>query len=91
MRIDKKSMVEVLHREHAFSDGFVAYLLARNILYDEGLVDQLFNSAKRDSDTTVAGSFRQGRRALDSNRQYQSVDPRRERWSARLARGLAFS
>ena len=30
-RIDKKSMVEVLHREHAFSDMFVAYLLSRNI------------------------------------------------------------
>src|SRR6266704_2599856 len=28
MRIDKKSMVEVLHREHAFSDVFVTYLLA---------------------------------------------------------------
>src|SRR5579864_3397799 len=31
MRIDKKSMIEVLHREHAFSDMFVAYLLTRNI------------------------------------------------------------
>src|SRR6202041_3960515 len=27
MRIDKKPMMEVLHREHAFSDMFVAYLL----------------------------------------------------------------
>jgi CRP-like cAMP-binding protein len=31
MRIDKKSMIEVLHREQAFSDMFVAYLLTRNI------------------------------------------------------------
>src|SRR5271157_5491289 len=31
MRIDKKSMREVLHREHVFSDMFVAYLLTRNI------------------------------------------------------------
>ncbi len=31
MRIDKKSMKEVLHWEHAFSDMFVAYLLTRNI------------------------------------------------------------
>ena len=30
MRIEKKAMVEVLHREHAFSDLFVAYLLTRN-------------------------------------------------------------
>ena len=47
MRIDKKSMVEVLHREHAFSDMFVAYLLARNIRYEEDLVDQLFNSSEK--------------------------------------------
>src|ERR1700683_4721230 len=33
MRIDKKSMMEVLPREHAFSDMFVAYLLTRNIRY----------------------------------------------------------
>jgi CRP/FNR family cyclic AMP-dependent transcriptional regulator len=47
MKIDKKSMVEVLHREHAFSDIFVAYLLARNIRYEEDLVDQLFNSSEK--------------------------------------------
>src|SRR5437762_3310067 len=34
MRIDKKAMMEVLHREHAFSDVFVAYLLTRNIRYE---------------------------------------------------------
>src|ERR1700693_4863294 len=38
MKIDKKSMMEVLHREHAFSDMFVAYLLTRNIRYEEDLV-----------------------------------------------------
>ncbi len=47
MRIDKKLMVEVLHREHAFSDMFVAYLLTRNIRYEEDLVDQLFNSSEK--------------------------------------------
>jgi CRP/FNR family cyclic AMP-dependent transcriptional regulator len=47
MRIDKKSMVEVLRREHAFSDMFVAYLLTRNIRYEEDLVDQLFNSSEK--------------------------------------------
>jgi CRP-like cAMP-binding protein len=47
MRIDKKSMVEVLHREQAFSEMFVAYLLARNIRYEEDLVDQLFNSSEK--------------------------------------------
>ena len=47
MRIDKKSMIEVLHREHSFSDMFVAYLLTRNIRYEEDLVDQLFNSSEQ--------------------------------------------
>ena len=47
VRIDKKSMMDVLHGEHAFSDMFVAYLLTRNIRYEEDLVDQLFNSSEK--------------------------------------------
>src|SRR6202041_345416 len=47
MRIDKKSMIDVIHREHGFSDMFVSYLLARNIRYEEDLVDQLFNSSEK--------------------------------------------
>ena len=47
LRIEKKAMMESLHREHAFSDVFVAYLLARNIRYEEDLVDQLFNSSEK--------------------------------------------
>jgi len=47
MRIDKKSMMEVLHRESAFSDMFVTYMLARNIRYEEDLIDQLFNSSEK--------------------------------------------
>ena len=47
MRIDKKAMMLALHREHMFSDLFVAYLLSRNIRYEEDLVDQLFNSSEK--------------------------------------------
>ena len=47
MRIDKKEMMEVLHREQAFSEMFVAYLLTRNIRYEADLVDQLFNSSEK--------------------------------------------
>lgn len=47
MRIAKNAMTEVLHREHAFSDMFVEYLLTRNIRYEEDLVDQLFNSSEK--------------------------------------------
>ena len=34
-------------REQTFSDMFVAYLLTRNIRYEEDLVDQLFNSSEK--------------------------------------------
>jgi len=47
MRIDKKSTMEVIHRQHSFSEMFVAYLLTRNIRYEEDLVDQLFNSSEK--------------------------------------------
>jgi CRP-like cAMP-binding protein len=47
LRIGKQAMMQALHREHALSDVFVAYLLARNIHYEEELVDQLFNSSEK--------------------------------------------
>ena len=47
LRVEKVAMMAALHREHAFSDMFVAYLLARNIRYEEDLVDQLFNSSEK--------------------------------------------
>jgi CRP-like cAMP-binding protein len=47
LRINKKEMMLALHREHEFSDLFVAYLLARNIRYEEDLVDQFFDSSEK--------------------------------------------
>lgn len=47
LRIEKRAMMDALHREHTLSDMFVAYLLARNIRYEEDLVDQLFNSSEK--------------------------------------------
>ena len=44
LRIDKKAMMEALHREHEFSDLFVAYLLARNIRYPFVLQGDLISS-----------------------------------------------
>ena len=40
-------MILALHREHSVSDLFVAHMLARNIRYEEDLVDQLFNSSEK--------------------------------------------
>jgi CRP/FNR family cyclic AMP-dependent transcriptional regulator len=47
LRIERKEMLRALHEEHAFSDIFVAHLLARNIRVQEDLVDQLFNSSEK--------------------------------------------
>jgi CRP/FNR family cyclic AMP-dependent transcriptional regulator len=47
MRIDKKAMMLALHQEHTLSDLFTAYLLGRNVRYEEDLVDQLFNSSEK--------------------------------------------
>ena len=47
MRVEKKTMMEVLHEEHAMAAVFVAYLLTRNIRYEEDLADQLFNSSEK--------------------------------------------
>ncbi|MHB8541680.1 MAG: Crp/Fnr family transcriptional regulator [Candidatus Acidiferrales bacterium] len=45
--IEKKEMMRMLHAEHAFSDRFLSYMLARNIRIEEDLVDQLFNSSEK--------------------------------------------
>jgi CRP-like cAMP-binding protein len=47
MRIDKKTMMLALQQEHTLSDMFTAYLLGRNIRFEEDLVDQLFNSSEK--------------------------------------------
>jgi CRP-like cAMP-binding protein len=47
LAIEKKEMLRVLHTEHALSDRFISYVLARNIRLEEDLVDQLFNSSEK--------------------------------------------
>jgi CRP-like cAMP-binding protein len=47
LRIDKKEMMLALQREPALLDLFVAYLVARNIRYQEDLIDHLFNSSEK--------------------------------------------
>jgi CRP-like cAMP-binding protein len=80
MRIDKKAMMEVLHREYAFSDMFVAYLLTRNIRYEEDLVDQLFNSSEKRLARILLllSSIRQRRKTRSCDSPYQSRDASRD-------------
>lgn len=47
LKISRKEMVRVIHEEHAFSDVFVRFLLARTTRIQEDLVDQLFNSSEK--------------------------------------------
>ena len=47
MRLEKATMVRVLHEEPAFSEFFVSHLLARTIRVEADLVDQLFNSSEK--------------------------------------------
>ena len=47
MRVEKAAMIRVIHDEPAFSEMFVAHLLARTIRVEADLVDQLFNSSEK--------------------------------------------
>ena len=47
MRIEKSTMIAMLHQEPQFSELFIAYLLHRNGRVEEDLVDQLFNSSEK--------------------------------------------
>jgi CRP-like cAMP-binding protein len=47
MRLEKAAVVDVIHRQPAFSDMFIAHLLGRTIRVEADLVDQLFNSSEK--------------------------------------------
>ena len=47
LRVSKPEMIRLLHEHQAFSDRFLAHMLARNIRIEEDLVDQLFNSSEK--------------------------------------------
>ena len=47
MRVEKTEIQRVIRDEPAFSEMFVAHILARNARVEEDLVDQLFNSTEK--------------------------------------------
>jgi CRP/FNR family cyclic AMP-dependent transcriptional regulator len=47
MRLQKASIIRVLHDEPGFSEIFISHLLAPTIRVEEDLVDQLFNSSEK--------------------------------------------
>jgi CRP/FNR family cyclic AMP-dependent transcriptional regulator len=47
LKIDREAMIRVLHEQHAFSDLFLKFLLARSLRNQADLVDQLFGSSEK--------------------------------------------
>jgi CRP-like cAMP-binding protein len=47
LKIGRDEMIRVMHEEHAFSDLFLKFLLARSMRTQADLVDQLFNSSEK--------------------------------------------
>jgi len=47
VRIEKTAMLDLLHREPAFAEQFLAHLLSRNVRMEADLVDHLFNSSEK--------------------------------------------
>jgi CRP/FNR family transcriptional regulator, cyclic AMP receptor protein len=47
LQIAKGEMFKVLREQHAFSDRFLTFMLARNIRIEQDLIDQLFNSSEK--------------------------------------------
>jgi CRP/FNR family cyclic AMP-dependent transcriptional regulator len=69
LKIERGEIIRVLHEEHAFSDLFLKFLLARSMRTQADLVDQLFNSRKAfGEDPLVAGRVWQAGRT-------RTVDP----------------
>jgi CRP/FNR family cyclic AMP-dependent transcriptional regulator len=46
-RLEKAAIVDVIHRESAFSEMFIVHLLGRTIRVEADLVDELFNSGEK--------------------------------------------
>ncbi len=47
VRVERQAMLRLLHERSVFSERFMAHLLARNVRFEEDLVDQLFNSSEK--------------------------------------------
>jgi CRP-like cAMP-binding protein len=45
--VGKQKMVRLLHQQHAMSDLFIAYMLARNRRIEEDLIDQFFDFGEK--------------------------------------------
>ena len=65
--VAKGKMVQLLQREHATSDQFIAHMLSRNIRIEEDLIDQLCNSCERRLARTLLLLARYGKQEKPMN------------------------
>jgi CRP/FNR family transcriptional regulator, cyclic AMP receptor protein len=47
LKVKREEMIDVMHKDHNFSDQFLSYLLARSMRTQSDLVDLIFNSSER--------------------------------------------
>src|ERR1035438_5010942 len=47
IKVNRNEMLSVIHQRPDFSDQFLSYLLARNMRFQDDLVDHIFNGGER--------------------------------------------
>jgi len=47
LKINRDTMLRVMHEQHDFSDLFLSFILARSMRTQEDLIDQLFNNSEK--------------------------------------------
>ena len=84
--VDTPQMTRLLHEQHAMSDRFLAYVLARNVRVEADLVDQLFNSSEKRLARTLLLLARYGKRDTPHRVLPKISQETLAGWSARPAR-----
>ena len=64
LRVPKRRMAELLHKQTTMSDRFISHMLTRNIRIEEDLIDQLFNSSEKRLARTLLLLARYGKQAI---------------------------
>ena len=66
LRVRKRHMADLLHKQSTMSDRFISHMLTRNIRIEEDLIDQLFNSSEKRLARTLLLLARYGKQAIPS-------------------------
>ena len=64
LRVRRRQMADLLHKQSTMSDRFISHMLTRNIRIEEDLIDQLFNSSEKRLARTLLLLARYGKQSL---------------------------